>query len=98
MTFVFFKLRFKSHCLQYFSKQSSFSCNPFLVKKNITKSPAKSKEHIFILNNSKDSLSSECVLCFDDSIGRSFTNKLKNIVLKISPCLSPIDVLNGVET
>ena len=98
MTFVFFKLRFKSYCLWYFSKKSSFSCNPLLVKENITKSPPKSKELICVLNNSRDSLSSEYVLCFSNSIGRSFINKLKNVIPKISPCLSPIDVLNGVET
>ena len=37
MTFEFLKLRFKSHFLQYFSKKSSFYCNPFLVRKNIAK-------------------------------------------------------------
>ena len=98
MTFVFFKLRLKSHCLQYLSKKPSFSCNPFLVRENIVKSSAKSKELICLLNNYGDSLSSDWALCFSNSIGRSFINKLKNIVLKISPCLSPIDVLNGVET
>ena len=98
MTFVYSKLGFKSHCLQYFSKKSGFSCNPFLVKENMAKSPAKSKELIYVLNSSRDSLSSECVLCFSNSIGRSFINKLENIVLKILPYLSPIDVLNGVET
>ena len=98
MTFVFFKLRLKSHCLQYFSKKSSFSCNPFLVRENIAKSPAKSKEIICVLSHSGDSLFLDRLLCFSNSIGRSFINKLKNIVLKISPCLSPIDVLNGVET
>ena len=97
MAFVFFKLRFKSHCLHYFSKISSFSCNPFLVRKNIAKSTAKSKEFISVLNKSGDSLSSDCVSCFSNYIGRSFINKLKNIVLKISPCLSSIDLLNGVE-
>ena len=96
-TFVFFKLRFKSHCLQYFSRKSSFSCNPFLESENIAKSSAKSKELIYMLNNSGDSLSADCVLCFSISIGRTFINKSKNIVLRISSCLSPIDVLNGVE-
>ena len=38
------------------------------------------------------------ILRFFNSTGRSFINKLKNIVLKISPCLSPTDVLNIVET
>ena len=52
MTFVFFKLRLKSHFMQYFSKESSFSCNPFLVRENIAKSSAKSKELICVLNNS----------------------------------------------
>ena len=35
MTFVFLKLRLKSHYLQYFSKESSFSCNPFSVRENV---------------------------------------------------------------
>ena len=98
MASVFFRLRLKSHCLQYFSKKSSFSCNQFLVRENIAKSSAKCKELICALNNSGDSLSSDCVVCFSNSVGRSFINKVKNIVLKISPCLSPIGVLNGVET
>ena len=84
MTFVLFKLRFKSHCLQYFSKGSSFSYNTFLVRENIAKSFPKSKEIIRVLNNSRDSPSSDCVLFFSNSISRSFINKLKNIVLKIS--------------
>ena len=55
-------------------------------------------ELISVLNNSGDSLSSDWVLCFSNSIGRSFINTLRHIVLRIPPCLSPIDVLNGVET
>ena len=51
-----------------------------------------------MLNNSGDSLSSDWVLCFSNCIARSFITKLKNIVLKISPFLSHIDVPNGVET
>ena len=51
-----------------------------------------------MLNNSGDKLSSDCVLAFSNRIGRSFINKLKSIVPRISPCLSPVDVLNGVET
>ena len=76
MTFIFFKLRFKSHCLQHFSKKSSFSYNPFLVRENIAKSSAKNKELICVLNNSGDSLSSDCVLCFSISIGRSSINNI----------------------
>ena len=38
------------------------------------------------------------ILRFFNSTGRSFINKLKNFVLKISPFLSPTDVLNIVET
>ena len=75
-----------------------FSFNPFFVRENVAKSSSKSKELICVLNNSGDSLSSDYVLHFSNSIGRSFINKLKNIVFRISPCLRPIDVLNGVET
>ena len=67
MTFVFFKLRFKSHCLQYFSKISSFSCNPFLVRENIAKSSAKSKKLISVLDYSGDSFFRLC-MCHGISI------------------------------
>ena len=67
-TFVFFKLRLKTHCLQYFSKKSSFSYNPFLVRENIAKSSAKSKELICLLNNSRNSPSLDCALCFSNSL------------------------------
>ena len=65
---------------------------------NIAKSSAKSKKRIYVLNNSGDSLYFDYALCFFNSIGRSFINHLKNIVLRLSPCLCPRDVLNGVET
>ena len=84
MTFVFFKLRFKSHYLQYFPKVSTFSCTTFFVRENIAKSFPKSEEIICVLNNSRDSPFSDYVLCFSNSISRLFINKLKNIVLKIS--------------
>ena len=95
MIFVFFKLRFKSHCLQYFS---NFSCNSFLEKENISESSTKSKEIICVLNNSGNPLSSCCALYFSNIIDRSSINKLKNIFVKIPPCFSPVDVLHGFET
>ena len=76
MIFVFFKLRFKSHFLQYFS---NFSCNPFLENENISESSMKSKELICVLNNSGNTLSSYCASYFSNSIGGSFINNLKNI-------------------
>ena len=68
------------------------------MREYITKSSAKSKKHIWMLNNFGHLLSSDYVLCFSNSTGRSFINKLKNIVLRISPCLSPIVAPNRVET
>ena len=67
------------------------------MRENIARSSAKSKELISVLNNSGDWFSSDYVLDFSNSIYRSFINKLKKIALRIPPCLSPIDVLNGVE-
>ena len=60
------------------------------MRENTAKSSAKSKELICVLNNSEYSFSSDCVLCLSNRIGKSFINKLKKIVLKISPCLSPV--------
>ena len=67
------------------------------MRETIAKSSLNSEELICVLNNSVDSPSSDCVLCFSNGSRRSFTNNLKNIILKTSPCLSPIDVLNGVD-
>ena len=93
----FFKLSSKSHCMRNFSKVSSFYCNPCWVRENIAKSSTKSKDFILAIDNFRVSLSSDCVFCFSNNTGRSFINKLKNNGLKVSPCLSPINVLNRVE-
>ena len=67
------------------------------MKENIAKSSAKSKELILASNSFGVALSSDRAFCVSNNTGTLFMHKLKNNGLNISPCLSPIDVLNRIE-
>ena len=77
------------HRLQQFSSRILiWLYSSFCESKKIVKSSAKSNELLFVSPNFGFPLSPQ--LLFASNGSKSFINKLENIVLDMSPCLSPI--------